>query len=207
MIASFHRQATGGSNADIDAMMEPPDGVTCAIFSPRPDPQWIVDTDTLDIALAWQLAGIETVLEISFNWREEIPLSHLLEICGGAGMSISLALPETLDDTSRQQWIEWNRLATELLLQSMQRCFVFPVSQYIEWMLRNAIEPQDPAFVTLPSHAYGLWVADAITRAELTVPLKQAVAEETDRHLGHGWIDPVCHQIANTLFHHSGVSR
>lgn len=205
MIATFHRQGLVRST-DVETLMAPPAGVTCAVFSPSPDPQWIVDPDTLDVALAWQLAGVETVLEINFEWRDEIPLSHLLEICGGASMAVSLALPETLDGASCLHWAEWNQRAAGALLQSMQRCFVFPVSQYIEWMLRNAIEPQDPAIVTLPNHAYGLWVADAVTAAGLAVSLKQAIADEMDRHLGQGWVDPVGHQIANALFHQPVVS-
>ncbi|MEL0583924.1 MAG: hypothetical protein AAES65_03435 [Candidatus Thiodiazotropha sp. (ex. Lucinoma kazani)] len=192
---------------DFANLMNPPDGVECAVFSPEPNADWVLDTDTLDIALAWQLSGVEVILEIRFKHRNSIPLDQLLAICGGSGFSVSLALPETVNEETAEQWIAWNREATLATAVASQPCFVYPVSQYVEWMMLDEIEPQNTGIVTMPTHVYGKWVADVVTERGLAQRLKTSIATEMDHLLGEGWAQAINQQIAQTVFHQPTQTR
>ncbi|MCG7870988.1 MAG: hypothetical protein JAZ11_02670 [Candidatus Thiodiazotropha lotti] len=186
---------------DYSDLMNPPEEVEYAVFSPEPNDDWVLDTDTLDIALAWQLSGVEVILDIRFKYRDSIPLDQLLAICSGSGFAVSLALPVVVDQETAEQWIEWCIRATSATVIASQPCFVYPVSQYIEWMMLDEIEPQEVNVVTLPTHAYGKWVADAVTERGLVQRLKRSIAAEMDYLLGDGWAQAINHQIAQTVFH------
>jgi len=218
MSGSFHRinldrkQLTSVSNGKAEAtrdlsdkdtadLMTPPDVVECAVFSPKPDHEWVLDTDTLDMALAWHLSGVEVILEIGFVHRDHIPLDQLLAICGGSGFSISLALPASVDKETACIWLDWICRAAEVLTLSPQPCFVYPVSQYLEWLILNEIEPQKTDTVTMPIHPYGRWVANAITEIDLANLFKINVAETMDQCLGEGWVTAINRQIAQAVFH------
>ncbi len=186
-----------GDSADL---MTPPAEVAIAVFSPEPDSEWLLDTGTLDMALAWSLAGVEVILEVGFESRGRIPLDQLLAICGGSGFSVALALPKTRDMESIDEWIRWNRDAAMAMVVAPQPCYLYPASQYIEWLMLNEIEPQDIRVVTLPNHPYGRWVAKSLIKPKLYKLLKLNIDEELYLLLGNGWEKDINHRIAEAVF-------
>lgn len=77
------------------ALIQPPQvDDNMVVLALLPDTQEIIKADILDVALSYSIAGIDVVLEMAFDNRNQFNNKHLASLICNGGWSLSLLAPE-----------------------------------------------------------------------------------------------------------------
>jgi hypothetical protein len=112
----------------------PDDSVTLLVITAKPNKEWIIDPDILDIALSYSMSGKDVVLQLKFEDIELYNIENIMSTAESASVSLSLLPP--VDKKDYQKYsdiiIKWYVSWSEH--QSFSQ-IIYPIVPYMEYLI------------------------------------------------------------------------
>jgi hypothetical protein len=111
-----------------------------------PDVQEVIDSDILDVALSYSIAGIDVILELSFAGRDKFNHQQLASLICNGGWSLSLLPPKRTYNAKHkktprakyaqeyaQYVIAWYELWRSQTMRNFEKV-IYPITPYLEYL-------------------------------------------------------------------------
>lgn len=115
-----------------------------------PDAQEVIDSDVLDVALSYSIAGIDVILELPFTGRDQFNHQQLASIICNGGWSLSLLAPKRTYNAKHnktptvkyakeqaqdyaQHVIAWYQLWRSQTMRNFEKV-IYPITPYLEYL-------------------------------------------------------------------------
>jgi hypothetical protein len=112
----------------------PDDSVTLLVITAKPNKEWIIDPDILDIALSYSMSGKDVVLQLKFEDIELYNIENIMSTAESASVSLSLLPP--VDKKDYQKYsdiiIKWYVSWSEH--QSFSQ-IIYTIVPYMEYLI------------------------------------------------------------------------